>query len=188
MSEKIKYFFTSDTHFSSERTLQLSKRPFKTILEHDETLINNRNFIVGKNDIVYHLGDFGDYYCNHYSNGKTILLLGNYEYETINNDFKGDFEEFKEYLIYTCGFYDVWEHDGYFNNGKDLFGIRMTHKPSNCEKDRFNLFGHVHKLSMVKRFGLNVGVDCHNFYPIDEEVVKFYRNAIINHYDEEVFM
>ena len=44
------------------------------------------------------------------------------------------------------------------------------------------------KLSMVKRFGLNVGVDCHNFYPIDEEVVKFYRNAIINHYDEEVFM
>ena len=40
----------------------------------------------------------------------------------------------------------------------------------------------------VKENGLNVGVDCHKFSPIDVETVLFYRNAICNHYDENVFL
>ena len=34
-----KIWFTSDTHFSSERTLELSKRPFKSVEEMDKILI-----------------------------------------------------------------------------------------------------------------------------------------------------
>ena len=41
---------------------------------------------------------------------------------------------------------------------------------------------------MVKKNGLNVGVDCHNFRPINTDTVMFYRNAIEAHYDENVFM
>jgi hypothetical protein len=41
---------------------------------------------------------------------------------------------------------------------------------------------------MVKRNGLNVGVDCHNFCPIPIETVLFYRDAILNAYDENVFL
>jgi hypothetical protein len=41
---------------------------------------------------------------------------------------------------------------------------------------------------MVKRNGLNVGVDCHQFTPIDLSVVKFYYDAITKHYDHNVFM
>ena len=40
---------------------------------------------------------------------------------------------------------------------------------------------------MVKRNGLNVGVDCHNFRPIDVETIEFYRTAIEKFYDENVF-
>lgn len=63
----------------------------------------------------------------------------------------------------------------------------MTHEPENCKKDRFNLFGHVHQLCMVKKYGLNVGTDCHFFKPIDIDTVLFYKNAIQNHYDFNVF-
>lgn len=54
-------FFTSDTHFGSERTLKFSRRPFKTTQEMDETFINNWNDLIKPEDIVYHLGDFGDF-------------------------------------------------------------------------------------------------------------------------------
>ena len=55
-------------------------------------------------------------------------------------------------------------------------------------KPRFHLFGHIHERQMIKRFGLNVGIDCHNFKPIDLDTVLFYDNALKNFYDEEVFM
>ena len=55
-----KIWFTSDTHFSSERTLELSKRPFKSVEEMDKILIENWNSVVGQNDTVYHIGDFGN--------------------------------------------------------------------------------------------------------------------------------
>jgi hypothetical protein len=41
---------------------------------------------------------------------------------------------------------------------------------------------------MVRKNGLNVGVDCHNFTPIDISTVLFYKEAIEKYYDYEVFM
>ena len=67
--------------------------------------------------------------------------------------------------------------------------FRLIHAPENIKyNDEFYLFGHIHKLQMVKKFGLNVGVDCHDFRPINEEIILFYRNAIEKHYDRNVFM
>lgn len=77
--QDFKIWFTSDTHFSSGRTLELSKRPFKTVEEMDNTIIENWNSIVGKDDVVFHLGDFGDYNKVKELNGKIILITGNYE-------------------------------------------------------------------------------------------------------------
>lgn len=51
-------FFTSDTHFSDQRTLNIDRRPFATLLEHDEALIAFWNDAVGAGDEVWHLGDF----------------------------------------------------------------------------------------------------------------------------------
>lgn len=51
-------FLTADTHFGSQRTLELSKRPYNIVAEMDEILIQNWNNTVNKNDLVYHLGDF----------------------------------------------------------------------------------------------------------------------------------
>lgn len=73
----MKIWFTSDTHFRSERTLQLSKRPFNSVEEMDQTMINNWNKVVSEHDIVFHLGDFGNYEVSKRLNGNIILIFGN---------------------------------------------------------------------------------------------------------------
>lgn len=182
-----KIYFVSDTHFGSQRTLELSKRPFKSVEEMDSVIIKNWNETVGEDDVVYHLGDFGNYEIAKQLNGKIRLLKGNYERQDVN------LEKYEDY------FYDVIlgeTFSGYTTYEKNdlthtLF-INIAHEPS-LVKDKkissssINLFGHIHKLCMIKSYGLNVGVDCHNFKPIDIETVLFYHNAILNHYDEEVF-
>lgn len=170
-----KIWFTSDTHFGSKRTLELSKRPFKSVEEMDRVIINNWNSIVGIYDTVFHLGDFGDYNKVKELNGKIILIRGNYEY----NDM------LPVHTLLNYGFVDVWDE---YSNEVEGYYMNLTHKPSKVKnKKGINLFGHIHKLCMVKPYGLNVGIDCHNFKPIDLETVLFYHNAILNHYDNEVF-
>ena len=51
-------FYTSDTHFCHGRILALAGRPFRDIRDHDETLIQRWNSVVGDGDDIYHLGDF----------------------------------------------------------------------------------------------------------------------------------
>lgn len=72
-------YFTSDTHFNQQRTLELSRRPFDSVEHMNNILIQNWNNIVKPEDTVYHLGDFGDITYREYLNGRIILLIGNYE-------------------------------------------------------------------------------------------------------------
>ncbi|MGL4452510.1 MAG: metallophosphoesterase family protein [Sarcina sp.] len=178
-----KIWFTSDTHFGSERTLELSKRPFQTVEEMDNYIIEQWNSIVRKEDTVYHLGDFGNYDTVKKLNGSIVLLFGNYERK----------DEVDIERLIELGFLGVYENKSVMINVplNERCSERyiMAHEPSNLGVDKtfFCLFGHIHKLQMVRKYGLNVGVDCHNFKPIDIETVRFYKNAIENFYDEEVF-
>jgi calcineurin-like phosphoesterase family protein len=174
--------FTADTHFMQERTRDFSGRPFKDIYEMTRAMIRNWNEIVGINDTVYHLGDFGDYDINGELKGNVILLVGNYE----RKDFK-EKEINAEVLKRKYGFKDVITDD---KMTVDIYGHKfdLVHEPSHRNPDVFTLFGHIHKLQMVKRNALNVGVDCHNFTPVTFEEVMQWKNGIQNFHDNEVFM
>ena len=54
-------YFISDTHFGHKNILKLDNRNFKTIEEHDNTLIKNWNNAVGIDDDVFILGDISWY-------------------------------------------------------------------------------------------------------------------------------
>ena len=179
-------YFTSDTHFSSWRTLELSRRPFRNIDEMDEVLIENWNRLIRKDDVVFHLGDFGNYEMIKYLNGKIHLVIGNYERDDIDNRFRGNERVFTKYLT-DLGFSSIWVSGECYYTDDKMEKIKLVHKPSGHDKNCFNLFGHVHGLSKVKRFGLNVGVDAHHFFPVSRMEVMWYKNANKNHYDEEVF-
>ena len=180
-------YYSSDTHYGSERTLTLSRRPFDNVSEMDRYMIKQHNDIVTPNDIVYHLGDFGDYSKVKELNGKIILILGNYEKKDIAEN-----KITKEELL-DLGFYDVLDNftmNNFNADCPDIKNIYLVHEPENCiiQDDVFNLFGHIHKLQLVKRFGLNVGVDGNSFKPVSQEDVCFYMTAIKKFYDENVFM
>lgn len=150
-----------------------------------DTMIERWNNVVGEDDTVYHLGDFGDYDIIQKLNGNVNLVLGNYEIDDINKNIITIDE------LCDKGFKSV--HNYWIITLDNIGEIFLTHKPVDCidinlNKDiKFNLFGHIHKLQMVKSFGLNVGTDCHNFTPIDIDTVEFYYNAIKNFYDHNVF-
>ena len=80
-------FFTSDLHFGHKNLLKFTKpRPFTTIEEHDQTIIDNWNSVVNQDDTVYVLGDIAmgmdpdkleDYLKK--LNGHKRLILGNHD-------------------------------------------------------------------------------------------------------------
>jgi len=51
-------WFTSDTHFGHENIIQYCNRPFASVQEMDEKLIENWNHTVKPDETIYHLGDF----------------------------------------------------------------------------------------------------------------------------------
>jgi len=166
-------YFTSDTHFGEDRTLLFSRRPFSSVFEMDSTMINNWNKTVGEEDIVYHLGDFGSSELAKYLKGTIIFLPGNYE----------DKEENLERFSFCK---EIIEPNHELTYKEQT--VKLIHEPDEAEGFGFFLYGHIHKLQMVKINGLNVGTDCHNYTPVSFDDVLFFKNAIENHYDENVFM
>lgn len=168
--------------FGQERTRVLSKRPYNSTEKMTKDMINKWNETVKPNDIVFHLGDFGDYNLRKHLNGKIILICGNYEDKLTD----------KELLAY--GFNEV--HRGSYSIKYNNNTVTMQHEPHKVKDRRhltesgiINLFGHIHKLCMIKKYGLNVGADCHNFTPIDFNTINFYVDGIKELYsDYDVFL
>ena len=51
-------FFSSDTHFGHSGARTLYRRPFASVAEMDTTMVERWNDMVGRDDDVWHLGDF----------------------------------------------------------------------------------------------------------------------------------
>ena len=183
-SKEQQVFFTSDTHFGAERTRQFSFRPYKNVNDMDKDFIKKWNSKISPNDIVYHLGDFGNFDMVNKLNGKIVLILGNYEKKDLKDNFNNDFQKYENYLK-EKGFAKIVKNGAYINLDNEK--VYMTHEPLDCKKDVFNLFGHIHEKCKCKEFGLNVGIDCSNYQPLSLNEVLFLKNAIQNHYDNNVF-
>ena len=166
-------FFTADPHFSLndiEGTIKRDFRPFETLEQMNDTIIETWNKQAFSDDIIYLIGDFVNYnfrdkenFDSCYSlvqkiNAKVVLILGNNDDRVMQYEFGGDFEKFKKYLL-SKGFFDVVENslDLELKNTK----LHLTHFPKNHKEGVINLFGHVHGCVFVKKYGFNVGIDNH---------------------------
>lgn len=158
------YWFTSDEHYGHKNIIRYSERPFHTIEEMDETLIENHNSVVQKNDMTIHAGDFtlwknikGIYerYINKL-NGKHIFLVGSHDYWLRGN-----------------GNDQIWQRNISIHNKKYFFvvchyNMRTWHK---SHYNSFQLFGHSHGRLEPTGKQHDIGVDNNNYYPVSAEQI-----------------
>ena len=156
-------FITSDTHFWHTNIIKYCNRPFESVEEMNEKLIENWNSIVNKYDTVYHLGDFciggrqQIYDLVHRLKGNIKLIKGNHD--SHSNKF------FRE-----CGFKEVYDLPILLNN-KYL----LSHTPINVSDYIINLYGHVHTDSRYDTYTYNsvcMCVERHEYKPVAFEYVN----------------
>lgn len=168
-------YFTADLHFSHEKIIKHTNRPFHTVDEMNKRMIKNWNNIVSPQDEVYILGDFtmkGGIIANLYLqslNGTKYLIRGNHDNFIEDKAFdKGLFQWIKDY------------HEVEYMNYKFVLFHYPILEWNKEGHGSIHLHGHIHSdisynLKMikdqVKRY--DVGVDANDYTPISiEEIIR----------------
>lgn len=157
-------WFTSDHHFGHKNILEYeaAHRPFASLEEMHEVLIERWNATVSSKDIVYHLGDFCFGRANiafaAKLNGKKRLIMGNHDVYPIT--------EYLQYFerVHGCLFY------------KDCI---LTHIPvhPNHARALINIHGHLHSkitdrdTTRNQPLYVNVSVEQTDLRPISYEEI-----------------
>jgi calcineurin-like phosphoesterase family protein len=128
---RAKTWVVADTHFGHQ--LMTTLRPWDTIEEHDEALIDNWNGVVGETDRVYVLGDVA-MNRRHLPtigrcNGKKVLVKGNHDIFKLK-DYLPFFDDIRAYVV------------------KPKIGVILSHipiHPQSLERWKLNVHGHLHE-------------------------------------------
>lgn len=161
-------FVTSDEHYGHHNIIRFCDRPFTSVEEMNESLIQNFNSVTTKKSITIHAGDF---YLGSLSteevmksianrlNGSHIFLMGNHE-RWLNNVPKipdiMDVKMGEEYMVVCHYCMRVWNRSHY---------------------NSWHLFGHSHgKLEPIGK-SWDVGVDNNNFFPLSFDQIRTIMNS-----------
>jgi calcineurin-like phosphoesterase family protein len=174
-----KVWFTSDPHFGHKNVIKYCERPFDSIEEMDEILIDRWNMVIDHDDLIICCGDFS--LTNPKStneilnklNGNKVLIKGNHEKSILSNKLNRD--------MFNGGIYDLLNITVIDDEVEYGFqDIILCHYPmlswNKSHRGSWQLFGHVHgmldndiKLSPNQ---IDVGVDSNDFRPISYQEVK----------------
>jgi calcineurin-like phosphoesterase family protein len=197
LGNKMSRFFTSDTHFGHERIISLCNRPFSSVEEMNEVMIERWNQVVKPYDIVYHMGDVAlgkiaeSLPLVGRLNGIKKLVPGNHD-----RIFSGEKEkQITRFLPeYQKVFQDILTEQTVLNldhKWDGMFPI-MCHFPYNGDShgvDRHAdkrpldngtplIHGHVHDSWKHNGHMFNVGVDVNHFTPVHEDEIVDWLNTL----------
>ena len=166
-----KTWFIADLHLGHQKIIDFELRPFKTLEEMDEAIVENWNSVVGDNDDIFVLGDFSFYdkektteICKKLK-GRKILIMGCHDEESVS-------------YYMECGFEEVYNYPIIY---REFF--MLSHKPLyiNTNMPYANIFGHVHSNVMYKTYSSQsacVCVERTSYYPLDFGfIVKLMKEA-----------
>jgi calcineurin-like phosphoesterase family protein len=152
----MKNFFTSDTHFGDHRVLNIRPRPFGSVSEMNEALVARWNARVGKQDTVWHLGDFAldtkmAQAILPRLNGRKHLVSGNIDGERVRSLAWSSVQAYAEFAI-----------EGVL--------LVLCHYPfrtwNGIHRGSINLHGHSHRRLKPLTRQYDVGVDARGFEPV----------------------
>jgi len=151
-------YIISDSHFNHANILKYAERPFGNVALMNESMIENWNKKVGKNDTVLHLGDFALgkktelMAIKDRLNGHIILINGSHDRDVLK--IKDD-----KFIIV----------EGTLKLGYIIF----SHEPL-AKKDIpvgfTNVHGHIHNKDSYA--GLNISVEKTNYSPLSLDELK----------------
>lgn len=160
-------FFTSDTHFGHANFLNFRDansvliRPFFSVEEMDEMMIQRWNEIVRDGDRIYHLGDvaFGSGTAERILprlRGSKRLILGNHD------DLRDTAlqRNFKKVTLWRA-----FSEEGFI----------CTHIPlreADIRHSAVNVHGHIHQQDAPTRRHINICVEKTNYYPVALEDLR----------------
>lgn len=176
--EPANVWFTADTHFSHEKIIGFSNRPFANVIEMNEELIRRWNEAVPVDGVVFHLGDFCLGNSTEWNSilyrlhGKIYLILGNHDFRSIKEGFMSRFELVSQQMTIRVG-------------GQTIV---LNHYPFLCYggayRDVWQFFGHVHsgprsmtgldvpRLQNLFPLQFDVGVDNNDYRPVSFYEIK----------------
>lgn len=141
-------FFVSDTHFGHNNIISFCNRPFASVQDMNERMVEGWNKTVRDNDVVYHLGDvaFNNYDCIERLRGKIKLVPGNH-----------DLERFKKIAHL---FDEILPELSYLKVDPEHRFVLCHYPIESWRREyRYHLHGHSHGTSRPVMNRLDVGVD-----------------------------
>lgn len=189
-------WFTSDTHWGHSNILEFCKRPFSSVEEMNQKLIENWNSVVKPGDTVFHLGDFawgGSQMWNSILdqlNGDIYLIKGNHDDKNIRQGYMNRFKWVGYQMKINVGNRAIYlNHFPFLCYGGSYRGV---------ENVVYSLHGHTHlnthdmngkdiqRLNMCFPTQLDVGVDAHNYTPISFDQVDTLIKEQIEHNQNQI--
>ncbi len=153
----VQKYYIADTHYGHEASLGFCNRPFSSVKEMDEFMIDSWNSVVRDIDIVYHLGDFSFGGAAHAKqifrrlNGRKRLILGNHDMrngEVLPYLLDLDWDEAPTPAIETT------------DCGERLFLSHYAHRVwPGSHRGSYHFFGHTHGSLPHVGNSRDVGVD-----------------------------
>lgn len=156
------YYFIADEHYGHHNIIKYCNRPFDSVEDMDEFMIDQNNKVVTSNDTVVHIGDFSLASRNYNIveqryirrlNGKHIFIPGSHDYWIGTKTRSHIWQKSIDRQQIVCCHYAmlVWP---------------ASHWGS------WHLFGHSHgKLEGVGK-SFDDGADVHGFRPLSFEEIK----------------
>lgn len=168
-------WFTSDWHLGHYNIMKHCDRPFSSVLEMNEFIVEGFNSVVSPTDEVYFLGDLAmkwqyvDIYLPQVK-GKWIFVRGNHDKPWWNKLMRN--EHLRRKIV---SWHDLLETRFH---GKE---VTMCHYPMSSWNKSFHgsiqLHGHTHgNHTDPMRLNMDVGVDSHDFMPWNWDEVMLHMD------------
>lgn len=187
--DQARVFFTADSHYGHFGVMEMSKRPFSSVEEMNETLIANWNAVVGPRDTVWHLGDFAmkstPEQCQEIFSrlrGRKCLIKGNHDGKRVLDLPWAEPPADLQVIKVPCA--DGFQEKGYQQVVLTHYALRSW---PHIHHGAINLFGHTHASMPGTSRSCDVGVDAWNLRPVTlAEIVPWLRASPVEPEEFEI--
>jgi len=178
------FYFSSDWHLAHKNILEYDERPFNTIQQHDQAIINNVNKVCEPTSLLFILGDLSMGKDINYIESllnqiqcKMVLIKGNHDKHLKDSFLKSHFIDVRDYLELKS------------SKGKFILSHFPFYSWDGSHRGTPHLYGHIHKnKANLNGKHFNVGIcNSQSYSPFSlEDILKVTDKQELGKYRHDV--